>query len=212
MRRSWFQVFSSFVAMVLAGCGAIPPAASQSDEAPGALAGQTTGRPADAPSSAPGGIPVLDTNPTPVVGDAGAPGRGFADGASPGGDVPTGSDSAATDPAPQVPGRRPPAPAAPPAPVLPPDPSSTVEPGEALFADPQPTNFGVAVSCASCHGVDGAGGKATAIRGADAATLTAYAQGGAAHPAPAGRQDVKFPELGPDDFQAIAAFLSSGDN
>lgn len=79
--------------------------------------------------------------------------------------------------------------------------------GAHLFGSPQMTNFGVAVSCQSCHGEAGSGGRAPAIRGYSAEVLARHARGEATHPAPTGRRPAKFPELGDGDFEAIATFL-----
>ncbi len=84
----------------------------------------------------------------------------------------------------------------------------------AAYHTPQLTNFGVEISCAECHGQDGAGGQNAAgqaiggILGFGADVLAAHAQGNAHHPAPTGRADVKFPNLTAEDFDAIAAFLA----
>lgn len=84
----------------------------------------------------------------------------------------------------------------------------------AAYHNPQPTNFGVSISCSECHGPDGTGGQDSAghdvngIRGRSTPELIAHAQEDASHPAPTGRAALKFPELTPADFDAIAAFLA----
>lgn len=79
--------------------------------------------------------------------------------------------------------------------------------GSALFETPQMTNFGVSVSCQTCHGQGGAGGRAPAIRGYSAEVLASFARGDADHPAPTGRRDAKFPVLDNQDFEDMAAYL-----
>lgn len=80
--------------------------------------------------------------------------------------------------------------------------------GATLFRTPQVTTFPtVFVACADCHGQDGEGANAPSLRGLSAILLTNSALGSTRHPAPVGRQDVKFPELSPQDFRDMAAFL-----
>ncbi|MFQ5496117.1 MAG: S8 family serine peptidase, partial [Phycisphaerae bacterium] len=80
--------------------------------------------------------------------------------------------------------------------------------GATLFLSPQPTNLGVSKACADCHGHDGSGNTAADIRGFSAAALAASAQGFVSHPAPVGRQDVKYPTLTAQDFNDMEAFLA----
>ncbi|MFQ5411021.1 MAG: hypothetical protein ACE5EC_01950 [Phycisphaerae bacterium] len=79
--------------------------------------------------------------------------------------------------------------------------------GSSLYQTPQMTNFGVSVSCQSCHGEGGSGGRAPAITGYSVEVLESFARGDASHPAPTGRRSAKFPEMDNGDFEDIAAFL-----
>lgn len=75
--------------------------------------------------------------------------------------------------------------------------------GEMIFTTEHDTISGAVIFCASCHGRDGASGFAPDIRGEPGPHLREHAQGDGRHP-----DGIKFPDLMPQDFEDIAAFLA----
>jgi len=76
--------------------------------------------------------------------------------------------------------------------------------GQAVFSTEHKTAGGATLACANCHEADGSGIIGPDIRGESGNHLQEHAQGSGRHP-----DGVKFPDLTPQDFADIAAFLAS---